>query len=82
MRFDPVLPMGIAAHAVQHRAGAGTSVVYPPEDLSELTSRVERMIDPTTDAVHLLSICAACESRLVVRGQADATPAKPYWADL
>lgn len=40
------------------------------------------MIDPETDAVHLLPTCAACWSRPVVRGQADATPDKPYWAAL
>lgn len=53
-----------------------------PDDLTEMISRVEQMIDPLTDAVHLLPTCAACWSRLVVRGQADATPDKPYWAAL
>lgn len=56
--------------------------VVAPEDLSEMISRVEGMIDLTTDAVHVLPTCAACWSRLVVRGQADATPDKPYWAAL
>ena len=53
-----------------------------PEELSEMVSRVEQMIDPDTDAVHLLPTCATCWSRLVVRGQADATPDRPYWAAL
>ena len=53
-----------------------------PEDLDDMVSRVEEMIDPRTDAVHLLPTCATCWSRLVVRGQADATPDKPYWAVL
>ncbi|MDQ3154404.1 MAG: CRISPR-associated endonuclease Cas2 [Actinomycetota bacterium] len=53
-----------------------------PEDLNEMISRVEQMIDPTTDAVHLLPTCAACWSRLVVRGQADAAPDALYWAAL
>lgn len=45
----------------------------PPDGLSELLGRVEEMIDPMTDAVHLL------RGRLVACGQADATPAKPSW---
>ena len=47
-----------------------------------MVSWVEQMIDPDTDAVHLLPTCATCWSRLVVRGQADATPDRPYWAAL
>ena len=47
-----------------------------------MVSRVEKMIDPDTDAVHLLPTCATCWSRLVVRGQADAAPDRPYWAAL
>ncbi|MGH4022600.1 MAG: hypothetical protein ACRDT0_25865 [Pseudonocardiaceae bacterium] len=53
-----------------------------PDDPSELISRVEEMIDPRTDVAHLLPTCAACWSRLVVRGQADATPDRPSWAAL
>jgi CRISPR/Cas system-associated endoribonuclease Cas2 len=53
-----------------------------PDDLDEMVSRIEEMIDPNTDAVHLLPTCATCWSRLVARGQADATPDKPYWAAL
>ena len=56
--------------------------VLAPEDLTEMVSRIEEMIDPATDAVHLLPTCATCWSRLVVRGQADATPDRPYWAVL
>lgn len=56
--------------------------VVAPEELNDMVSRVEEMIDPTTDAVHLLPTCAACWSRLIARGQADATLDKPYWAVL
>ncbi|MGH3936678.1 MAG: CRISPR-associated endonuclease Cas2 [Pseudonocardiaceae bacterium] len=56
--------------------------VVAPDELTEMIDRVEKMIDSATDAVHLLPSCAACWSRLVVRGQADATPDKPYWAAL
>ena len=47
-----------------------------------MVGRVEQMIDPDTDAVHLLPTCATSWSRLVVRGQADAAPDRPYWAAL
>jgi len=50
-----------------------------PGELSEMVGRVEQMIDPDTDAVHLLPTCATCWSRLVVRGQADPAPDRPYW---
>lgn len=53
-----------------------------PEEMNEMVGRIEGMIDPDTDAVHLLPTCAGCWSRLVVRGQADATPDRPYWAVL
>jgi len=53
-----------------------------PDDLSEMVGHVEQMIDPVTDAVHLLPTCAVCWSKLIVRGQADTTPDKPYWAAL
>jgi hypothetical protein len=53
-----------------------------PEELSELVSRVEQMIDPATDAVHLLPTWAGCWSRLVVRGQVDVTPDRPHRAAL
>ncbi len=36
-------------------------------------SRIEQMIDPDTDAVHLLPACVNCGSRLVVRDQADGS---------
>jgi len=47
-----------------------------------MVSRVEKMIDPDTNAVHLLPTCATCWSRLVVPGQADAAPDRQYWAAL
>ena len=56
--------------------------VVAPEEMDEMVGRIEEMIDPDTDAVHLLPACVTCWSRLVVRGQADATPDKPYWAVL
>ena len=61
---------------------SGYVCVVTPEELSELVSRVEQMIDPATDAVHLLPTLAGCWSRLVVRGQADATPDRPCRAVL
>ena len=34
-----------------------------PEELSEMVGRVEQMIEPDTDAVHLLPTCATSWSR-------------------
>ncbi|MGH3940498.1 MAG: CRISPR-associated endonuclease Cas1 [Pseudonocardiaceae bacterium] len=52
-----------------------------PEDLDDMISRMEDMIDPRTDAVHLLSTC----DLLVPAGgpQPDRRdPDEPYWAVL
>jgi CRISPR-associated protein Cas2 len=76
---------GVAAYLQQWGDRIHRSVyvcMVAPEELSELISRVEQMIDPDTDAVHLLPTCATCWSRLVLRGQADAAPDRPYWAAL
>jgi len=53
-----------------------------PEDLDEVNQRLATMIDPDTDAIHLLPACATCWSRLVVHGQAERHPDAPYWAIL
>ena len=53
-----------------------------PEDLDEVNCKLASMIDPNTDAVHLLPACGTCWSRLTIHGQADRQPDIPYWAVL
>jgi CRISPR-associated protein Cas2 len=51
-------------------------------DLTVVTQRIATMINPDTDAVHLLPVCGTCWSRTIVLGQADVEPDRPYWAAL
>jgi CRISPR-associated protein Cas2 len=53
-----------------------------PGDLDEVNARLATMIDPNTDAIHLLPACATCWSRLTVHGQVNRQPDIPYWAVL
>lgn len=53
-----------------------------PDDLAEVTARLTAMVEPATDAVHILPACSMCRSKLAVIGQADREPDKPYWAAL
>ncbi|GAB1512563.1 CRISPR-associated endonuclease Cas2 [Actinophytocola sp. KF-1] len=53
-----------------------------PDKLTEVTNHLTTFIDPATDAVHILPACGTCWTRLVVLGQADREPDKPYWAAL
>jgi len=55
---------------------------FSPDTLAESRQRLAGMIDATTDAVHILPVCAACWSKMIVLGQADREPDKPYWAAL
>jgi len=51
-------------------------------DVPAVTERIASMINPDTDAVHLVPICGTCWPRTVVLGQADIEPDRPYWAAL
>jgi hypothetical protein len=51
-------------------------------DLAEVTARLSVMVEPATDAVHILPACSMCWSKLAVIGQADREPDKPYWIAL
>jgi CRISPR-associated protein Cas2 len=53
-----------------------------PDELPELQRRLADMVDPDTDAVHILPTCGACWDRLIAIGQADREPDKPYWMVL
>ncbi|MFC0438049.1 CRISPR-associated endonuclease Cas2 [Kutzneria buriramensis] len=52
------------------------------DELAEVTGRLAAMIEPSTDAVHVLPVCGTCWSKLVAIGQAEREPDKPYWAAL
>jgi CRISPR-associated protein Cas2 len=42
------------------------------EELSaRMEARIERLIDPMQDCVHIFEICAACEKRIKVMGRAE-----------
>ena len=51
-------------------------------DLPGFRERLAGMINPDTDAVHLVPLCATCWSKTVVLGQADLEPDRPYWIAL
>jgi CRISPR-associated protein Cas2 len=51
-------------------------------ELPGLQNRLADMVDPDTDAVHILPTCIACWSQLSAIGQADRAPEKPYWIVL
>jgi CRISPR-associated protein Cas2 len=53
-----------------------------PGDLPDFRARVEGMIDPATDAVHIVPMCVTCWSKITVIGQADLEPNRPYWIAL
>jgi CRISPR-associated protein Cas2 len=53
-----------------------------PEDLDELHQRLEHMVNPDIDAVHILPTCGTCWGRLIAIGQADAEPDRPYWMSM
>lgn len=53
-----------------------------PEDLDGVNTTLAAMIDPNTDAIHLLPVCGTCWSKLLAHGQADIQPDTPYWAVL
>ena len=36
-----------------------------------MEARIERLIDPMQDCVHIFEICGACEKRIKVMGRAD-----------
>ena len=42
------------------------------DELSQrMEARIERLIDPLQDCVHIFEICADCEKRIKVMGRAD-----------
>jgi len=53
-----------------------------PDDLDTVNTTLATMINPNTDAIHLLPACATCWTRRTVHGQAERHPDRPYWAIL
>jgi CRISPR-associated protein Cas2 len=51
-----------------------------PKDLTELTDRLRAIIDPCTDAVHVVPMCGTCWTGITVLGQATIDPDQLYWA--
>lgn len=45
-----------------------------PEDVDELYERLTLMVDPDTDAVHLLPTCGTCWDKLIAIGRPTANP--------
>jgi CRISPR-associated protein Cas2 len=52
------------------------------EDLAELRDRISDMIDPNTDSVYFVRICAGCWKTIDVHGQGTIEPTPLYWAVL
>ena len=50
------------------------------EELSRrMEARIERLIDPLQDCVHIFEICAACEKRIKVMGRADLPKEEDFY---
>lgn len=49
------------------------------EDLPDLVTRIEGLIDPDDDAVHMFRQCARCDQDRVQLGQAIGLQTEPYW---
>ncbi|MGQ0841594.1 CRISPR-associated endonuclease Cas2 [Actinokineospora sp.] len=56
--------------------------ILDPTELADLRDRLAAMIDPKTDAVHIMPTCATCWSKVTVLGQAELEPDRPYWIAL
>lgn len=52
------------------------------EALAELTTRVAEIIDPDTDAVHVMRQCVNCWDDVTALGQASTHDEPYYWAVL
>ena len=50
--------------------------------LAALTVKLGKMIDPATDTVHIVPLCASCRDQVTVLGQHRTEPEPPYWAVL
>jgi CRISPR-associated protein Cas2 len=49
------------------------------DQMETVRDRLASMIDTRTDAVHILPACGACWPKVIVLGQADREPDRPYW---
>ncbi len=56
--------------------------VTEPDKLPEVETRLREIIDPDTDAVHIVPLCATCWDKVIVVGQATVQPDCLYWAVL
>ena len=53
-----------------------------PDELPATEARLRGLIDPDTDAIHLVPLCGTCWDKVVVIGQATVQPDCLYWAVL
>jgi CRISPR-associated protein Cas2 len=56
--------------------------ITEPDEFSAVETRLREIVDPDTDAIHLVPLCAARWDRVVVLVQATVQPDCPYWAVL
>lgn len=50
------------------------------DDLHDLSLRMRAIIDPRTDAVHIVPLCGTCWNGINLLGQATIDPSQLYWA--
>jgi CRISPR-associated protein Cas2 len=52
------------------------------DELTALTARLAAIIDPGTDAIHVVPLCGTCWNGITVLGPATIQPDQLYWACL
>ncbi len=55
------------------------SLLLDVDDLDDLLSRIEELINLDRDAVHVFVQCQACDAKLRNIGQATVPTPDPYW---
>ena len=53
--------------------------VADPDEIAEIMMRVDGLIDPRTDSVHLFHQCRDCHERAQLLGQAESFERPLYW---
>jgi CRISPR-associated protein Cas2 len=75
----------VSAYLQQWRNRIQRSVfvcVIGSDEVDTVRNRLMSMINTSTDTVHLLPTCSTCWPKLIVLGQAEREPDRPYWAVL
>lgn len=53
-----------------------------PDEIPDTINRLTSMINPDTDAIHIIPTCGACWAKTITLGQATLEPDQPCWITL